>query len=137
MLLLLVPTLRRSKTQSDRAPWSPTTRTVIFFAVGFYGGAIQAGVGLFLMMALARAGHDLVVVNSIKVITIGTLTVLAIPVFILEGQVAWLPAACLTLGFALGGGLAARWAVRVGERLVRPALIVAVLILAGHMLGFY
>jgi len=33
---------------------------LIFFSIGLYGGAIQAGVGLFLIAALARSGLDLV-----------------------------------------------------------------------------
>ncbi|MFP6639280.1 MAG: sulfite exporter TauE/SafE family protein [Myxococcota bacterium] len=138
MVLLLIPTLRQASPRTPRsAAWSPATRTLVLFAIGLYGGAIQAGVGLFLMLALARAGYDLVSVNSIKVIVIGVLTALAIPVFIFEGQVAWGPAACLTLGFSGGGAIAVRWTIRGGERLIRTALVIAVFILAGHMLGLY
>ena len=40
----------------------------VFFAVGLYGGAIQAGVGLVMILVLSYSGFDLVVANSIKVI---------------------------------------------------------------------
>ena len=47
-----------------------------------------------------------------------------------RGQIAWLPAAVLAVGFAAGGEIGARLAVRGGERLIRPVLGLAVLALA-------
>lgn len=138
MLLLLLPMLRPPgpRTRAPRA-WSPATTLLVFFAIGVYGGALQAGVGLVLVAALSRAGFDLVRANSVKVVVVFALTLVAVPVFVLEGQVAWLPATILALGFALGGELGARMAVRGGERLIRPVLAAAVVALAGRMLGLY
>ena len=98
---------------------------------------LQAGVGLFLIAALARSGLDLVRANSIKVIVIGALTVVAVPIFILQGQVDWPLASALVVGFALGGEIGARAAVRGGERLIRPVLVAAVIAMAGRMIGLY
>lgn len=141
MLLLLVPTLRgglaRPEDVASKPPWSNAVRFAVFFAIGLYGGAIQAGVGLVLLVALQRSGLDLVRANSIKVVVIFALTAVAIPVFILEDQVAWLPAACLVVGFALGGRLGVLIAVRGGERVIRPVMAVAVVAMAGRMLGLY
>ena len=47
------------------------------------------------------------------------LTVFAIPVFIAANQVAWLEALVLAIGFAGGGALGSRIAVRGGERVIR------------------
>jgi uncharacterized membrane protein YfcA len=144
MLALLLPMLRpgRFARRSARpgeadSAWSPVTRTLVFFALGLYGGAIQAGIGIFLVMALSRAGYDLVRANSIKVILIGALTAVAIPVFIASRQVDWPAGAALAAGFALGGIAGVRLAVVGGERLIRPVLGLAVVALAGHMLGLY
>lgn len=140
MLLLLVPTLRgglSGGSEESATPWSPALRFAVFLAIGVYGGAIQAGVGLVLLVALKRAGYDLVRANSIKVVIVFTLTAVAIPVFVAAGQVEWLPAACLVAGFALGGRVGARVAVRGGERVIRPVMAVAVVALAGRMLGLY
>ena len=90
-----------------------------------------------LLLALSRAGYDLVLANSIKVVIVAALTLVAVPVFVAQGQVAWLPALVLALGFAGGGALGARLAVRGGERLIRPVLVLAVIALAGRMLGLY
>ena len=139
MIFLLIPMLRHSRPRpADRLePRSLLVNTLVFFGIGVYGGAIQAGVGLFLIAALARSGLDLVRANAIKVVIIGLLTLVAVPIFILQGQVDWPLASALVVGFGLGGELGARAAVRGGERLIRPVLIVSVLAMAGRMLNFY
>jgi uncharacterized membrane protein YfcA len=137
MLLVLVPTLRPPRPRPDPRPWPAGVTALVFFAIGLYGGAFQAGVGLLLVTALAHAGHDLVHANSVKVVVNCALTLFAIPAFLLAGQVAWEPALALAGGFYAGGEIGARVAVRGGERLVRAAMAVAVVALAGRMLGLY
>ncbi len=140
MIALLYPMLRQARPRSDAAALEPRSRiwnTAIFFGIGLYGGAIQAGVGLFLIAALARSGLDLVRANVIKVVVIGSLTLVAVPVFIAHGQVDWPLALALLVGFGLGGEIGARAAVKGGERLIRPVLVVSVVLMAGRMLNLY
>ncbi|MDH3212642.1 MAG: sulfite exporter TauE/SafE family protein [Myxococcales bacterium] len=145
MLLVLVPTLRRASPAPDpmlsaprpRKGWPPSVRAAVFFGIGLYGGAFQAGVGIVLLFALSHAGFDLVRANAIKMVVVAALTAVAVPVFVLEHQIEWLPAAVLACGYAVGGALGARLAVQRGERLIRPVLAASVLALAGRMLGFY
>jgi uncharacterized membrane protein YfcA len=117
--------------------WSLPTTALVFLGIGIYGGAFQAGVGIALVFALTYAGYDLIHANSIKVVVNAALTAVALPVFIWNNQVAWIPAIILALGFAAGGELGARMAVRGGERLIRPVLALAVAALAGRMMGLY
>jgi hypothetical protein len=138
MLLLLVPTFARRFAEPNAAsprPWSPLTSGAVFFAIGAYGGSFQAGVGILLLLALSRAGFDLVRANAVKVLVVAAITLVALPVFIAVGQVAWLAAVLLAAGFSGGGALGARLAVRGGERLIRPVVMVAVIALAARMLG--
>jgi uncharacterized membrane protein YfcA len=143
MVLLLIPMLRagRSKSATDSAqpptPRSTLANQLIFFSIGLYGGAIQAGVGIFLIAALSRSGLDLVRTNAIKVVIVGTLTLVAVPVFIVQDQIDWSLASALVVGFGLGGELGARAALKGGERLIRPVLALSVLAMAGRMLGLY
>lgn len=143
MLVLLVPTLRqvagRGPHREGQAAqgWSPAVSALVFFGVGLYAGAFQAGVGLPLLFALLHAGHDVVRANAIKVAVIAVSTVAAVPVFAAQGMIDWGPAALLAVGFTAGGRLGARLAVRGGERVVRPMLAVAVLVLAARMLGLF
>ena len=139
MLALLVPMLRpgaKSQTDEPKA-WSPAIRALVFFGIGLYGGAIQAGVGIFLVFALSHAGFDLVRANSIKMVVVASLTIVAVPVFIASGQVAWVPAVAVVVGFALGGTLGVRLAVVGGERVIRPVLALSVIALAARMLGLF
>jgi uncharacterized membrane protein YfcA len=140
MVLLLVPILLGAPAATGEARgWlsSPRVSFLVFLAIGLYGGAFQAGVGIALVIALSYAGYDLVRANSIKVVVNAALTAVALPVFIAQRQVVWIPALLLAAGYSLGGALGARIAVRGGERVIRPVLAVAVIALAGRMLGLY
>lgn len=139
MVLLLVIILRPPTPGrlSGRRRWSRPTAFLVFLGIGFYGGMFQAGVGIAIVLALAAAGHNLVRANSIKVIINAALTLVTVPVFWSQGQIAWTPALLLGAGFAAGGELGARIAVHGGERVIRPILSVAVLALAGRMVGLY
>lgn len=139
MLALVVLMLRpgRSAAAVARPRPAPAVVSLIFFGVGLYGGAIQAGVGLAFVAALSYAGYDLVRASAIKVIVIAAYTAVAVAVFAFEGKIEPAPALALGAGFALGGELGARLAIGGGERLIRIALAVSVVILAGRMLELY
>lgn len=138
MLALLVPTLRRPPQRSAPPAERPAAlRSLLLFGIGLYGGAFQAGVGILLVLALSYAGYDLVRANGLKVAINFCFTLVAVPVFIAAHQVAWGPALALAAGFAAGGEVGARLAVKGGERVIRPVLAAAVVALAGRLLGLY
>jgi uncharacterized membrane protein YfcA len=125
MILLVVPMLRPPPAAigtgaRKRRRWSTPVTFIVFLGIGFYGGAFQAGVGLFLILALSYAGYGLVQANSIKVVVNGALAGVAVPVFIINHQVEWVPAMVLAIGFIAGGVLGVRAAVAGGERVIRP-----------------
>ena len=66
--------------------------------------------GLLLLFALNRTGFDLFRANAIKIVIATALAIVTVPVFVFEQQVAWLPAAFVSIGFTLGatGGRALR-----------------------------
>ncbi|WP_373071187.1 sulfite exporter TauE/SafE family protein [Gemmatimonas sp.] len=137
MVPLIILSVRKPKIKEGGPTWSRSTIVVVFFFIGLYGGAIQAGVGLVLLAALTRAGFDLITANNIKVVVTLVVTAVALPVFILNGQIAWLPALVLAVGFTGGGWLGARSAVRGGERLIRIVMLIATAVLAGRLIGLY
>lgn len=134
MVPLIILSVRKPKVRADAEQWSRPVTFVVFLAIGIYGGAIQAGVGLVLLAALTRAGFDLVLANSIKVLVTFAVTLVALPVFILNGKVAWIPALVLAAGFTAGGWAGAHVAVRGGEKFIRAAMVVAALVLAASLL---
>jgi uncharacterized membrane protein YfcA len=139
MLIDLIPMLRPPKPGGATAtrPWPRWITFAVFTFIGLYGGAIQAGVGLLMVGALNHTGYDLVRANAIKVVTNVVLTAFAIPIFLWHGQVSWPYALVLAIGFSAGGVLGATLAVRGGERLIRPVMVAAIVLLAGRMLGLY
>ncbi|CAN5560471.1 sulfite exporter TauE/SafE family protein [soil metagenome] len=138
MIPLIVLAIRKPSVRVEGARiWGRTTTVVVFALIGIYGGAVQAGVGLVLLAALTRAGFDLVTANNIKMLVTVAVTLVALPVFMFNGQVDWIPALVLAAGFTIGGWFGASVAVKGGERLIRATMIVATLVLAGSLLGFY
>src|SRR5690606_24912241 len=102
MIPLIIAAIRKPEIHAGRQ-WSRPVTVVVFFLIGIYGGAIQAGIGLVLLAALTRAGFDLVTANHIKVLVSFVVTAVALPVFVASGQVTWAPALVLAAGFAAGG----------------------------------
>ncbi|MEC7898650.1 MAG: TSUP family transporter [Actinomycetota bacterium] len=133
ILTLVSPTPKKNITKK----WGGGFTILIFSIVGLYGGAIQAGVGLLMIIALSYSGFDLVKANSIKVLVNVLLTIVALPVFLIAGKVDWGPALTLAAGFTLGGWLGAKWAFQGGEKLIRFVMVISAVLLSGRLLGFY
>ena len=64
-------------------------------------------------------------------------TIIALPVFIIQGNVDWVPAILLAIGLSAGGWVGAKFAVRGGEKWIRIVMIVAAVALALNLLGFW
>lgn len=104
---------------------------LIFFAIGIYGGFIQAGVGIFLLSALVLyAGYNLNTSNAVKLICVVAFTIPALAIFIWKGQVAWIYGILMSIGQMAGAYLAAKYAMnsRQANVWVRRLLIVVVLV---------
>ncbi|SHI46366.1 sulfite exporter TauE/SafE family protein [Aquimarina spongiae] len=102
-----------------------------FFFIGIYGGFIQAGVGIFILLALSSINHlSLVKSNAIKVLVVSIYTVGALTIFIYNQQIDFLYGFILAIGNAIGGWVASRWAVNKGDGLVKVFLIIMVIAMA-------
>lgn len=111
------------------------TTYLLAIAVGIYGGALQAAVGFLLIAMLSgQLGYDLVRANSVKVSVVLAYTLVALPVFVLADQVAWVPAIVLAIGTIAGAYLGARWQLEKGSAVVRWFVLVMVVISGVAML---
>jgi uncharacterized membrane protein YfcA len=138
MLVILIVNPKRwlSGREVKLTPGRAVIGFMVFFAIGFYGGAIQAGVGFLLIAALVLvAGLDLVKTNSHKVFIVGTYTLFALLMFALRGQVNWLLGLILAVSNGAGAWVASRLSVDKGERLVRIVLGVMLVVLTVRYLG--
>jgi hypothetical protein len=108
----------------------------VFFAIGAYGGFIQAGVGVLLLAGLVLSGgYNLVGANAVKNLIVLVFTAAALAVFVVNDQVRWGLGLLLAIGNAGGAWVAAHMAVARGAAFVRWALIVILLVSAVALLG--
>ena len=133
MLIVLISNPKRwLREQSEVAPGRPGWATqLLFFAIGIYGGFIQAGVGVLLLSALVLlSGYSLNHANMIKLVIVLLMAIIALPLFVLNNQIDWGLGALMAIGQAIGAWLAATYATRVSNAhiWVRRLLIVIVLI---------
>lgn len=97
------------------------------FAIGAYGGFLQAGVGIFLLLFLSGALHyDLVLGNALKAMLVAALTAVALAVFVVEDKVWWLPGLMLSVTSVIGAQLGVRFALRGGQDAIHKVVFVAV-----------
>jgi uncharacterized membrane protein YfcA len=112
-------------------------QVLIFFAIGIYGGFIQAGVGFFLLSGLVLGvGFDLIQANAYKVLIVLVYTALALGIFIWSGQVNFLYGIVLAVGNATGAFIASKYAKAIGISFIRYILLAAVFIAAIKVLLF-
>lgn len=81
-----------------------------FVAVGFYGGFIQAGVGILLLVGLVMgAGLGAMHANAIKLFLTLLFTAVSLAIFALNDQVAWSVGLVVAVGQASGAYIGARF----------------------------
>ncbi|MFM6978268.1 MAG: sulfite exporter TauE/SafE family protein [Micrococcales bacterium] len=106
--VVLIPRKENAKTILKN-PW---LLGIVMFAVGIYCGYFGAGAGSATVAIMILAvGVNLTVASSLKNVLMFFANTMAMIIFIFSGQVAWLYAIPLALGFFVGG--------RVGPILLR------------------
>lgn len=85
----------------------------LFLALGFYGGFIQMGMGIFFLAATVLIAHyDIIVANGIKVFVVALYTTVVLAIFHFQGLVDWKYGAIVAVGQTLGGIIAAEYSTR-------------------------
>lgn len=98
------------------------------FLIGAWGGFLQVGVGIVLLLFLGGVlRYDLLLGNALKSLLVAALTLVALAVFVLEGQVQWLPGLLMSVAMVAGARLGVRYARARGQDAIRKVLFVAVL----------
>lgn len=139
LLLVLVKPGRWLREKSDPAKEKRTWwKVVLFGLVGFWGGFIQAGVGILLLAALVLgAGKELVEATTLKLIAVMIYTLGTLVIFAMAGQIDWQLGLIVGVGQALGGYIGARFAATAPKAPVwiRRLLIVAIIGSALELMG--
>jgi uncharacterized protein len=136
VLTLFIPiTKRQDHTLNKSSRW---LFYPVMLAIGFYGGFLQIGVGFLIMAALYHIEKlDLIKVNIHKVFLMLLFTTPALLVFVVAGQVQWMPGLVLAVGNATGAWWGAKANIKGGEKLVRIMVAVAALIMAAKLFELF
>ena len=135
MAVLLLGKPEMWEGRKDRR-WPRWMTCALFAGIGFYGGFIQAGAGLFISWGLAAAaGVDLVEGNAIKSVIIGCYTAVSLAIFFVNGMVDPPVGLVLAVGSVMGAWVGAKFTVAKGNRWIRRILAVVVIVSAAKMIG--
>ncbi len=104
---------------------------IAFFFIGIYGGFIQAGTGIFILLALSSInGLSLIKSNVIKVVVIFVYTIAALLLFGLNDKLHWPAGLTMAFGQAISGWFTSRWSVNKSDGIVKAFLLVMVVFMA-------
>lgn len=105
---------------------------LLFVGIGFYGGFIQASVGVLILASLVLGlNYSLAHANAIKLILVLIVTLVAMVVFINENLIAWGPGLLMAFGQSIGAWWAARFATTNKNAAVwTRRLLIAVVVIA-------
>jgi len=133
----LAPRLRAFGFAVDITQRAPLWMHAAFLFVGFYGGFIQAGVGIVMVLVLVMMGGvSFGESHAIKMVQVFAFASLSLAIFAIFGWVRWQAGAALTVGGMVGGVLGAQFATRVSASKLRWILVVAVFLAAARFAGW-
>jgi uncharacterized membrane protein YfcA len=134
VFMAIDPMKRFRKPEMPMTPMRLLILVISFFAIGIYGGFVQAGVGFLIITGLLVHGLDLVRINAVKVLVIFAFTMVALGVFVVHGQVDYVLGLALAVGNSLGGWFASHLAVKKGHEWIKRFVIATVLVFALRLL---
>ena len=106
------------------------------FALGFYGGFIQMGMGVFFLIIMVLGLRvNIIESNALKGFVIGAYTLLLIFMFHYKGLIDWKLGGIMAIGQTLGGYLTAKFASRhpKAEQIAYYVLIIVLVIAIGKL----
>ena len=143
MMILLIPIVFEPVLNSKLLAVSETGRgrrllQVVFFGIGLYGGLLQIGAGIFILVALSTLGGlNLALANGVKVVIVMGVTGIASCVFALNGKVDWSAGLLLSITASIGAWFGAHWGVSKGDSWIRIVLAGTIVVMAFQLLGVW
>lgn len=130
LMMVLKPSVVSPQAGEPVKQLSQTPKGYVWlFVAGLYGGFVQAGVGFILLVALSGVlRYDLVRSNALKMVCTAVLSVVALTVFVINDQVAWVPGLILALAQVVGVQISVNFALNVSQQVLRYLLLVIVIL---------
>ena len=109
----------------QRMQLGPRSALVVLFIIAIYGGYFGGGIGFLILAAFTLMGmRDINSMNGLKMGLVGVMTVTAILAFVAANVVRWPETLPMLASSALGSYMAAHWAQRLDQRLIKGFVIV-------------
>jgi len=110
MLLVILINPKRWFNTPENLPLDKPYALPLFFALGFYGGFIQMGMGvLFLVATVVILRYNFIRANALKTVIVASYTVVVLAIFHFNGLVDWKVGLIIGVGQAIGGYVAAEF----------------------------
>ncbi|MEK9740204.1 MAG: sulfite exporter TauE/SafE family protein [Flavobacteriaceae bacterium] len=131
-LLILIQSKKFSVDLPERLTGKYLLYSILgFFLIGIYGGFINAGIGIVIMIFLNRVNHlSLVKTNATKVVVVFIYSTIALALFTYYDAVDWKLGGGMAVGTSLGAWFSSRWSVKKGDHVIRLAMLITILIMA-------
>lgn len=132
LVVMLVKPKRWLKESSDYKPLHWALAVPIYLALGFYGGFIQMGMGIFYLATMVLvAKYSMTEGNALKSFVVALYTLIVLLIFQYKGLVQWDVGLVLAIGQTIGGWYTAKFASRHPKaNLVAYWLLITIVIIA-------
>lgn len=129
-IILLTSPKRWMRLESEDAQRPLWMQIAIFLPIGFYGGFIQMGMGIFfLAAAVLISKYNIIEANAIKLLGVTAYTLIGIIVFHFNGMIHWQYGLLLGISTFIGGYLTAHFASRYQKANVWAYRILVLIVL--------
>ncbi len=109
----------------QRIQLGPRRALVPLFLIAIYGGYFGGGIGFLMLAAFTLFGmRDIHAMNGLKMGLVGVMTITAVVTFIAANVVRWPEVLPMFASSAVGSYMAAHWAQRLDQRLIKGFVIV-------------
>jgi uncharacterized membrane protein YfcA len=114
LLVLIVKPKRWIRGMHQQRKLHVAIEVPMLLALGFYGGYIQMGMGIFLLAFFVLGqGRNLMQSNVLKILVVTAYTIVVFGLFAFNGLVVWKIGAVIGLGQLVGGWATAHYASRM------------------------
>ncbi len=141
--LLVVVVSMYMQPSDDLAPFATKTPStwiiaLAMFGIGFYGGFIQSGVGLFLMIVLSSIFHSDEIKKSIHKLSVVFAYLFPTSlIFIWTENVDWPATLVLLAGYTAGHWSATRDIIRRSDKVIRVLMVASIILMSLKLLRVF
>ncbi|HJO95644.1 MAG TPA: sulfite exporter TauE/SafE family protein [Victivallales bacterium] len=118
--------------------YNPILVNISYFVVGMYGGFIQVGVGIFLLLTIEYFSKtNLFRANAIKILAILCYTIPAALIFMFNGLIDWKLGIIMAIGNIIGAKIAVKSSAKINTSYIRVFVIIILLIAGLFYTGIF